>query len=93
MDRTGAVPTLYRGKGCRLCRQTGFRGRTGIHELMINSDPIREMIVNRVNAGVIRQEAMKTGMLTLRQDGWKKVLAGNTTVDEIARVTAGDIIA
>jgi type II secretion system protein E len=93
LDRTGPVPTLYRGKGCRACRQTGFRGRTSIHELMVNSDPIREMIVNRVNAGVIRQEAMKSGMLSLRQDGWKKVLAGNTTVDEIARVTAGDIIA
>ena len=60
---------------------------------MVNSDPIREMIVSRVNAGVIRQEATKNGMLSLRQDGWKKVVMGMTTVDEIARVTAGDIIA
>jgi general secretion pathway protein E/type IV pilus assembly protein PilB len=93
LDRNGAVPTIYRGKGCRSCRQTGYRGRTGIHELMVSTDAIREMVVNRVNAGVIRQEAMKGGMLTLRQDGWKKVLAGTTTVDEVARVTAGDIIA
>ncbi|MFL5328039.1 MAG: GspE/PulE family protein [Gemmataceae bacterium] len=93
LDRSGPAPTLYRGKGCRACRQSGYRGRTGIHELMVNTDTIRELIVNRVNAGVIRHEAMKAGMLTLRQDGWKKVLSGQTTVDEVARVTAGDIIA
>ncbi len=93
MERSGKVPPLFRGKGCRSCRQSGYRGRTGIHELMVSNDSIREMIVNRVNAGVIRQEAMKNGMLTLRQDGWKKVLMGKTTIDEVARVTAGDIIA
>jgi general secretion pathway protein E/type IV pilus assembly protein PilB len=93
INRNGPAPTIYRGKGCRSCRNTGYRGRTGIHELMVNTDTIRELIVNRVNAGVIRHEAMKAGMYTLRQDGWKKVLAGETTVDEIARVTAGDIIA
>ena len=59
---------------------------------MVTSDPIREMVVNRVNAGVIRHEAMKGGMKTLRQDGWRKVLLGMTTVDEVARVTAGDIV-
>ncbi len=89
----GAMPTIYKGTGCRACRQTGYRGRTGIHELMVTTDPIREMVVTRVNAGVIRQEAMKSGMKTLRQDGWRKVLLGQTTVEEVARVTAGDIIA
>jgi general secretion pathway protein E/type IV pilus assembly protein PilB len=89
----GQVPLLYKGAGCRACRQTGFRGRTGIHELMVSNDPIREMVVTRVNAGVIRHEAMKSGMKTLRQDGWRKVLMGTTTVEEVARVTAGDIVA
>jgi general secretion pathway protein E/type IV pilus assembly protein PilB len=89
----GQVPLLYKGTGCRACRQTGFRGRTGIHELMVSTDPIREMVVTRVNAGVIRHEAMKSGMKTLRQDGWRKVLMGTTTVEEVARVTAGDIVA
>ena len=89
----GAAPTLYKGAGCRACRQTGFRGRTGIHELMVMTDSIREMVVTRVNAGVIRHEAMKLGMKSLRQDGWRKVLMGQTTVDEVARVTAGDIVA
>jgi general secretion pathway protein E/type IV pilus assembly protein PilB len=88
----GTAPTIYKGAGCRACRQTGFRGRTGIHELMVMTDSIREMVVTRVNAGVIRHEAMKLGMKSLRQDGWRKVLMGQTTVDEVARVTAGDVV-
>ncbi|HJZ55986.1 MAG TPA: ATPase, T2SS/T4P/T4SS family [Gemmataceae bacterium] len=82
---------LWKGIGCRSCRQTGFRGRTGIHELMVNNDVIKDLIVQRVNAGVIRLEALKSGMITLRQDGWRKVLNATTTIDEVARVTAGDI--
>jgi len=85
-------PTIWKGAGCKSCRTTGFRGRTGIHELMVNSDVIKEMVVQRVNAGVIRQKALKEGMITLRQDGWRKVLNGSTTLDEVARVTAGDIV-
>jgi general secretion pathway protein E/type IV pilus assembly protein PilB len=91
-DRTSEKITLWRGAGCRSCRQTGFRGRTGIHELMVTGDTIREMVVQRVNAAAIRREALKNGMITLRQDGWRKVLMGITTVDEVARVTAGDIV-
>jgi type II secretion system protein E len=83
---------LCKGVGCRACRQTGFRGRTGIHELMVTNDLIRDLVVQRVNANQIRHEASKHGMITLRKDGWRKVLAGITTVDEVARVTAGDII-
>jgi general secretion pathway protein E/type IV pilus assembly protein PilB len=90
-DPSVGVVTLWRGAGCRSCRQTGFRGRTGIHELMVTGDHIRELVVQRVNAIVIRQEALKAGMITLRQDGWRKVWKGITTIDEVARVTAGDI--
>src|SRR5262249_25537479 len=50
----GPAPTLYRGVGCRACRNTGYRGRTGIHELLVSSDLIKELIVQRVNAGLIR---------------------------------------
>jgi type II secretion system protein E len=82
---------LLKGTGCRACRQSGYRGRTGIHELLINSDVIKELVVQRVNSGVIRLEALKAGMITLRQDGWRKVLNGTTTIDEVARTTAGDI--
>jgi general secretion pathway protein E/type IV pilus assembly protein PilB len=88
----GSKLTLWKGAGCRACRQTGFRGRTGIHELMVTGDDIRELIVQRVNAGVIRNEAFKRGMISLRMDGWRKVQQGMTTVDEVARMTAGDVI-
>ena len=88
-----AVPTVWKGEGCRSCRNTGYRGRTGIHELMVNNDRLKDMIVQRVNAGVIRSEALRNGgMRTLRQDGWKKVQLGTTTIEEVARTTAGDII-
>jgi general secretion pathway protein E/type IV pilus assembly protein PilB len=91
--RSGSRVKLFKGSGCRACRQTGFRGRTGIYELMVTGDDIREMCVQRLNAGNIRNQAIKNGMITLRQDGWRKVQAGTTTIDEVARVTAGDIIA
>jgi len=92
MGPSDSSGTLWKGVGCRSCRQSGYRGRTGIHELMVNNDLIKELIVQRVNSGLIRLEALKAGMITLRQDGWRKVMRGKTTIDEVARVTAGDII-
>jgi general secretion pathway protein E/type IV pilus assembly protein PilB len=83
---------LWKGAGCRACRQTGFRGRAGIFELMVTSDTIRDMCVQRVNSTHIRNQAIKEGMVTLRKDGWRKVLSGMTTIEEVARVTAGDIV-
>ena len=87
----GSPLKLWKGTGCRSCRQGGYRGRTGIHELLVNTDLIRDLVVQRVNASVIRLEALKNGMRTLRQDGWGKTLQGKTTYDEVARVTAGDV--
>jgi general secretion pathway protein E/type IV pilus assembly protein PilB len=84
---------LWKGSGCRSCRNSGFRGRSGIYELMVTGDTIRDMCVERVNASVIRNQAIKEGMLTLRKDGWRKVLQGKTTIEEVGRVTAGDIVA
>jgi general secretion pathway protein E/type IV pilus assembly protein PilB len=84
---------VWKGAGCRSCRNTGYRGRTGIYELMVTGDTIREMCVQRMNASAIRNQALKEGMVTLRQDGWRKVLKGTTTMDEVARMTAGDLIA
>jgi general secretion pathway protein E/type IV pilus assembly protein PilB len=60
---------------------------------MVTGDTIREMCVQRMNASAIRNQALKEGMVTLRQDGWRKVLKGTTTMDEVARMTAGDLIA
>ena len=93
VNREGTPPTLYKGTGCRSCRNSGYRGRTGIYELLVNNDLLKELVVQRVNAGLIRVEGLKAGMLTLRQDGWRKVHRGLTTLDEVCRTTAGDIIA
>ncbi len=82
---------LWRGAGCRSCRQTGYRGRSGIYELMVTGNSIRDMCVQRMNASAIRDQALKEGMITLRQDGWRKVLKGNTTIEEVARTTQGDL--
>ena len=63
----------------------------GIFELMVTGDRIKELVMQRTNAHVIRHEAQKAGMTTLRQDGWRKVREGTTTVEEVARVTAADL--
>jgi general secretion pathway protein E/type IV pilus assembly protein PilB len=89
--RESDVVRLWKGAGCRSCRQSGYRGRTGIYELMVTGDSIREMCVQRLNAAAIRNQALKEGMITLRQDGWRKVANGITTIEEVARTTQGDL--
>lgn len=88
----GGPLTLFKGAGCRACRQTGFRGRLGLFELLINSDALRELVIRRENSMRLRQLALQEGMVTLRKDGWRKVLAGMTTLEEVCRVTAGDVV-
>ena len=83
---------LMRNAGCRACRQTGYRGRRGIFELSITSDAVRALAHDNASSWEIRKAAIKDGMTTLREDGWRKVLEGETTVDEILRVTKGDRI-
>ncbi len=78
--------TLERGHGCAACRQTGYLGRTGIFELLIMTEEIKRELLKAPNAGAIRQLAERQGMVTLRQDGWRKVQAGLTTVEEVLRV-------
>lgn len=79
---------LYRGKGCKNCRQTGYKGRIALLELLVVNDPIRDLILQRASSRIIRRVAGETqGMKTLREDAVDKVLKGITTVDEITRVT------
>ena len=78
---------FYRGKGCKACGNTGYKGRLGIFELMILNDRIRELILTRTSTSVIRKAAQEGGMRTLREDGLEKALAGITTLDEVIRVT------
>jgi len=77
---------LERGRGCAACRHTGYRGRTGLFELLIVSDKIKQALLKSPNAGTLREIAHAQGMTTLRQDGWRKVQAGITTVEEVLRV-------
>lgn len=74
------------GNGCPSCGFTGYRGRSAINEAMIMSDPIRALVVSRTPANIIKDEAMKEGMVTLRQDGWLRVAEGRTSVEEVLRV-------
>ena len=79
--------TLWRHKGCSECEQHGYRGRLGIHELMLSNEAIRQHIRHRASAGEIRLSALASGMLTLRQDGIEKVLQGLTDMSEVVAAT------
>src|SRR5881398_2942186 len=78
---------LERGRGCAACRQTGYLGRTGIFELLVVTEEIKQQLLKAPNAGALRTLGEGQGMVTLRQDGWRKVQAGITTVEEVLRVT------
>ncbi|HEV8544383.1 MAG TPA: ATPase, T2SS/T4P/T4SS family [Verrucomicrobiae bacterium] len=78
---------FYKGAGCEQCRQLGYQGRMGIYELLILNEAIRPLILSRAAASTIAQRAMEQGMRTLRVDGWNKVRAGLTTIEEVLRVT------
>jgi general secretion pathway protein E len=84
------VSTLYRGKGCQNCRESGYLGRTGIYELLIVDADIRQMISDRVSAQDIQNNAVEKGMKTLFTDGLDKVIRGVTTLQEVLRVTQKD---
>jgi general secretion pathway protein E len=78
--------SLTRGRGCAECRDTGYRGRTGIFELLVLTDEVRQALLKSPNASALRELAVAQGMVTLKQDGWRKVQAGITTVEEVLRV-------
>ncbi len=77
---------VYKGKGCNECKGTGFKGRTGIYELMEINDAVREMVTQGCSTVALRKEAQKNGTQLLWQDGREKVLRGVTTFEEVARV-------
>ncbi len=74
---------MYKSVGCKQCSETGFKGRVGIHELMVMSRALRRLVQNGARAEELQETAMREGMRTLRQDGIDKVLAGQTTIDEV----------
>lgn len=80
------------GTGCERCFQTGYRGRTGIYEMMPINDEIQDLVYKRRTAGTIKKVALEAGMQTLRMDGARKALAGITTIPEVLRVTQTDVL-
>ncbi|CAA9254937.1 MAG: Type IV fimbrial assembly, ATPase PilB [uncultured Chthoniobacterales bacterium] len=81
---------FMRGVGCDNCRQTGYQGRLAIYEICVITEAMRRLIVQKRDGGELKQAAVSQGMETLRQDGWRRVAQGKTTVEEVVRVTQND---
>jgi type IV pilus assembly protein PilB len=81
---------IMKGKGCDRCRKTGYGGRLGIYELLIMDDQLRDMVTANPDVIQLRRRCREKGLVTLREDGFQKVRAGLTTIDEILRVTEKD---
>jgi general secretion pathway protein E len=97
LNRIGLSPDdcsrpIYRAKGCRVCRNTGYRGRTAVQELMVVDDNVRDLVMKKADASSIRRACTAMGMKILRQDGAERVMAGQTTIEELLRVTQEDIV-
>jgi type IV pilus assembly protein PilB len=87
----GQVGQFYRGVGCRRCRNTGYSGRIGVHELFTINDETRDAIVRGANITELRRVGLDNGMVTLRVDGFRKVREGITTIEEVLHI-AGEVI-
>ena len=99
LARIGVRPEAVKGpiyrpaaSGCRACRNTGYRGRTAIQELMLMDDEVRELVMQKADAATIRRACTAHGMTLLRQNGAERILLGETTVEELLRVTQEDIL-
>jgi len=83
---------LYKPAGCDSCNNTGYRGRSGIYEMMLIDDDIRQLILKNVDSGTIKKQAVSSkGMRTLMDDGALKVLKGGTSIAEVLSVTQEDL--
>jgi type II secretory ATPase GspE/PulE/Tfp pilus assembly ATPase PilB-like protein len=83
-----STATFRKGRGCDACRNTGYRGRLAIYEILPFTDAIKEMTIQRAPSTAIKRRAVEMGFLTLRQCGWLRACSGHTTIDEVLRVTA-----
>jgi len=86
--KLNAGDKLFQGQGCPNCRNTGFRGRSGLYELMVMTDAIAEKVMQRAAVPDIIAVARESGLRLLREDGWQKVRDGITTPDEVVMCTA-----
>ncbi|MBL8048299.1 MAG: type II/IV secretion system protein [Chthonomonas sp.] len=83
---TNGVLTVFKGEGCDKCKGGGYKGRTGVHEIMMFSDEIRDEVLLRSPSHILRRLAQNNGMRTLQQDAVQKIMLGQTTIDEVLRV-------
>jgi general secretion pathway protein E/type IV pilus assembly protein PilB len=81
---------FQRGDGCDSCRQTGYQGRLAIYEICVVTEPLKKLIMQKRDGGELKQCAINNGMETVRQDGWRRVAQGKTTIEEVVRVTQTD---
>ena len=92
-SQTGVITSdllIPRAVGCKECRNRGYRGRIGLFEVILMSEELREMTIQSASASQLKRAAMRLGMKTLREDGWRKVVAGYTTIEEVVRLTQED---
>jgi general secretion pathway protein E len=92
IKKAGPDLLFYRGKGCPHCMNTGYRGRSGIYEILMLDDEVRNMILTKMDSGRIKAKAVSKGMVTLREDGARRVAAGATTTEEVLRVTQEEVL-
>jgi general secretion pathway protein E len=92
LKRSQLTGQFFRPGGCKLCRNTGYRGRMAIQELMVMDDEIRTLVMQKADASMIRRACTARGMKLLRQDGAERIMAGRTTIEELLRVTQEEIV-
>jgi general secretion pathway protein E len=91
LSDAGNPRVLYKAQGCPACQHTGYQGRTGIYELMLIDDDIRQLVLKNVDSSTIKRQAEARGMVTLLEHGAYKVARGITTAAEVLSVTAEDL--
>jgi type IV pilus assembly protein PilB len=91
LDPNRIKGSLYRGKGCTECRNTGYKGRLAIFEMIPMARNLRKLVYESANEDDIRQTALKNGMVTLREAGLTRVLDGTTSLEEVMRSTVEDL--
>ena len=81
----GKIPRLFRAKGCKVCNDIGYKGRMGIHEVLVMDESLERLAVENASAEELHAAAVSNGMTTLRMDGFAKVLRGETSIEEVLR--------
>ena len=89
-EEEASKAVVYKGRGCRNCSDTGYKGRVALYEVMELTEPLKEFVLNGASAMELKREAIRGGMTTLRRSALNKLLEGTTTLSEVLRVSASD---